>query len=306
MKRIPAILAITLALAIAWSCSDRPAGEQPPASPDRVVDLEHRFAAAVAERGMRQGFLEFAASDGVLFRPKAVSAREFLEALADRPGLLSWYPVLAAQAASGELGYTTGPWSFRAAPEAQPVGFGHYVTVWHRTADGRWGFAIDHGISHAEPSQTEAALVAESQAADADEDSGAAQPGAAATVLEALRVRDDAYSAALAADAERALREFAHETVRLYREEHFPATGRAAAASLLAGLPRVGRGTTAFADAAASADLGYTYGYLQDANEPGRDGYVYLRLWQRTAGDWMVSLDVTTPIPPATSAGGGQ
>ncbi len=271
------------------------------------MDLEHRFAAAVAERGVRQGFLEFAASDGVLFRPKAVPAREFLEPLPDRPGLLSWYPVVAAQAASGELGYTTGPWSFRAAPEAQPVGFGHYVTVWHRAADGRWGFAIDHGISHAEPSQTESALVAESQAAGADADSGAAQPGAAATVLDALRVRDGAYSTALATDVERALREFAHQTVRLYREEHFPATGVAAAASLLAELPRTGRGASVFADAAASADLGYTYGYLQDPDEPGRDAYVYLRLWQRsTGGDWVVALDVTTPMPPAASNGASE
>ena len=60
-------------------------------------------------------------------------------------------------ARAGDLGYTTGPWEFKAdIHDAKSVAWGHFLTVWKRQPDGSWKFAIDLGISNPQPAQAEA------------------------------------------------------------------------------------------------------------------------------------------------------
>src|SRR5262245_51009985 len=86
---------------------------------DSLVAAERAFARASKDKGIREAFLEYLADDSIVFRPRAVSGRKWYQDRPESGGHLSWEPAFAEISRGGDLGYTTGPWSFRAkdAPE---------------------------------------------------------------------------------------------------------------------------------------------------------------------------------------------
>jgi len=55
---------------------------------------------------------------------------------------LTWEPVKAEVAQSGELGYTWGNWKLT---KPDTTYYGNYFTVWKKQSDGSWKFALDGG-----------------------------------------------------------------------------------------------------------------------------------------------------------------
>jgi ketosteroid isomerase-like protein len=116
-----------------------------------LISAERAFAADAQTGTVQDAFLASIADDGVLFRPTASNGHEWLIANPMPSDLmLDWRPTYADVSAAGDLGYTTGPWSSgrRGTP---PGAHGHFVTIWKRTGDGPWKFALDIGISHDQP-----------------------------------------------------------------------------------------------------------------------------------------------------------
>lgn len=58
------------------------------------------------------------------------------------PKTLTWKPVKAEVAESGELGYTWGNWKF-ALPDTTV--YGNYFIVWKKQRDGKWKMLLDGG-----------------------------------------------------------------------------------------------------------------------------------------------------------------
>src|SRR5687767_14367681 len=137
MRRAAVLAGLTLVLLL-----PSPSGltQQGAASKEllEVVETERAFARAATERGMKDAFIEYAAPDGLLFRRTVVNAKELWRQTNPAPtGLLTWRPAFADVSRAGDLGYTTGPWEFRAKPsDEKAAGHGHFVTVWRRQADG--------------------------------------------------------------------------------------------------------------------------------------------------------------------------
>src|SRR5262249_49533324 len=75
-----------------------------------------------------------------------------------RTGLLAWEPAYVDLSASGDLGWTTGPWTFRPKPDAEPTAFGHYVTIWQQVRSKPWRGGLGDGISHPKPTGKPAEL----------------------------------------------------------------------------------------------------------------------------------------------------
>jgi ketosteroid isomerase-like protein len=119
-----------------------------------LVQTEYAFAEATKNSTVREGFLQFIADDGVLFRPGPVNGKEFLENSEAQPGLLLWYPTASFISSSGDLGVNTGPWEFKRTAEDEPAAFGQFLTVWEKQSDGTWKFLIDLGIGHPKPEET--------------------------------------------------------------------------------------------------------------------------------------------------------
>ncbi|MCX7042466.1 MAG: nuclear transport factor 2 family protein [Gammaproteobacteria bacterium] len=117
---------------------------------DDMVAAERAFAADASARGTRAAFLEALADDGLVFAPGPGNGKRVWEARPENKNRLEWAPELAEISASGDLGYTSGPWRFTPDGAEKPSGFGHFFTLWRKGADGKWKVLVDHGISHKE------------------------------------------------------------------------------------------------------------------------------------------------------------
>jgi len=271
-----------------------------PPSLAAMADTEREFARTAKVKGIRDSFLEFFADDSIAFTPDVTSARERLlkqESMPFSVNELLWEPRTGDVAASGELGWLTGTSTFidHSAKDPSPH-YGNYLSVWRKQADGRWRVFIDVGTSL--PSEAVFApgftrMPMPSRYAGKEDKATAGR-----NLLEA----DRRLNARLQADgAAAAYADVVVAGSRLHRPGGLPSVGPDAIA---AWLKQHGAGFAAAstsAEAAASADFGYSYGKYEVKGERPESG-AYVRLWGRDAsGQWRLIADVTQPTrrPPA-------
>src|SRR6185503_16452816 len=100
---------------------------------EEMVRTEQAFSKMAEEKTTREAFMAFIADDGLLFRPGAVNGKKWMiehpVPPSDKKPLLAWQPSFAGMSASGDMGFTTGPWEFKGdIKDAKPLRFGHFVT----------------------------------------------------------------------------------------------------------------------------------------------------------------------------------
>jgi ketosteroid isomerase-like protein len=131
------------------------------ADPKELIQMEAAFDKATLERGL-DGFMSFFAEDGVVLMPNVgpvkgkAAIRKTKKAGFSRPGFsLRWKPEYADIAASGDLGYTYGPYTltFTGADGKKVTRTGRYFTVWKKQPDGNWRVVLDNGIQDDPPPQ---------------------------------------------------------------------------------------------------------------------------------------------------------
>lgn len=119
-----------------------------------LLKIENEFMKAAAEHGS-QGYLSYYADDAVEV-PNGAAILQGKENIAktmsflDNPdNHLTWAPVGADIAASGDLGYTYGTYEFRSKDkDGKPVvDHGKYTTIWKKQKDGNWKVTLDMGNS---------------------------------------------------------------------------------------------------------------------------------------------------------------
>jgi len=250
---------------------------------DRLVATERAFAKLSESEGIKASFLANVAGDAVIFRPGAVPAKEWLTSHPSPQVLLTWHPVYAAIARSGDLGWTTGPYEI--SPKGSEKSFGQFATVWRRQEDGSWKFVVDLGVSTpaAAPETGEPKLAAEAGGVPKD----------TATARESLLAADRELGKAAAAQGLPAAYEaaLADGAVYLLRDSHQPFLGREAIRGFLPTDPGGVSWEAQGSGVSAAGDLGYVYGTT--ARKDPRQAGVYLRVWQRPPGGaWKVALDV--------------
>lgn len=119
---------------------------------DGLLAAERAFAAHAQAKGTKDAFLHFADSNGIVFeKGQPVNALTSWSNRPGGPGLLSWFPHAAGLSASGDLGYTTGPWTFQPTPTDSVAVRGYFTTVWHLNNEGHWKFLLDLGVSNMPP-----------------------------------------------------------------------------------------------------------------------------------------------------------
>jgi ketosteroid isomerase-like protein len=264
------------------------AGLQAQAPVQDVIDAELAFARFTGEQGIKEGFLSFLAADSIVFRPGPVSGREVYSRMPASAAYLSWYPVAADRAASGELGYTTGPYEyFNSKSDKTAAACGHYVTLWRKQADGAWRVELDAGVSHAALPVRPPVLRSGATAGPEALSGGAAVAEKEVAALEKSLNEDYVrkIGALLAPEA------------RAYRGGQVPAVGPSNALALIARGPGRWTFSPARTIAAGSGDFAYVYGTAERRGEgPGAgspEGYAFLRIWKKAPGtDWRVLLDL--------------
>jgi ketosteroid isomerase-like protein len=143
-------------------------GAQPPAParPDGQIlrDQEARFARVVAAKEVK-AFTAVWAEDAVIFPPggglvsgPAKITEEWSPLLTNPDASLTWAPIKAEIAASGDLGYTYGRYESKGkSADGKPVvRTGHYVSIWRKGPDGAWKVILDIGSPDPPPAPAEA------------------------------------------------------------------------------------------------------------------------------------------------------
>jgi len=131
------------------------------AAKSQLLEVDRAFNARAQATDVPTAFLEFADQDAVMYRngmEPVVGKAAIAELLEGEAGVtLVWEPQTAEIAASGDLGYTRGCFTFHTAPgeEGAPAKGpyqGYYISIWKRQADGSWKWVFDSGIISRLPS----------------------------------------------------------------------------------------------------------------------------------------------------------
>lgn len=256
-----------------------------------MVETERAFAARALVVGWKRAFLEYFAPDAVGFENREADlAREQIQRRPDPPADLRviWEPRFGDIAASGELGYLTGPVQHVVASQngGRPR-HSTYLSIWKRREDGVFAVIMDVGTPTPAPVPFPPgftrALHANRFAGDFTDRTPplSTADGILNSRLRTGQVR--AYTGRLAAGA------------RLHRPNILPLVGERRILGWLASQPPMAATDSQFAESARSSDLGYTWGTYTVAGRAGNGGF-YVRLWVRERdGQWKVAVDVTQP-----------
>jgi ketosteroid isomerase-like protein len=111
-----------------------------------LMNADNAFSNLSAEKGMKNAFLEYIDSNGVLLRPNVIpiagaDAVDYIIALKDEGYTMTWKPNDCTVAASGELGYTYGSYILQPSTK-DTVFYGTYVSIWKKQGDGKWKFIL--------------------------------------------------------------------------------------------------------------------------------------------------------------------
>ena len=114
-----------------------------------MMDADRAFSKLSEEKGMKNAFLEFIDSNGVLLRPNhlpivGADAIDYLIQQNDSAYTLKWEPRNGSVAHSGELGYTYGIYALKP-NQKDTIIYGTYVSIWKKDSKGNWKYILDCG-----------------------------------------------------------------------------------------------------------------------------------------------------------------
>ena len=268
-----------------------------------MVKTEQAFSKMAEEKNTRDAFLAFIADDGLLFRPGAVNGKKWmLEQPApppqnpDKKPLLAWQPRFAGMAASGDMGFTTGPWESKAdIKDQKPQAHGHFITVWKKQPDGSWKFVVDLGIDHPQSGGPQTLWTP----TDANNNTSF-KPVDIDSARKALLDRDRQFSDdQLKNGLAKTFLVYASPEVRLYRAGNLPYIGSQTAAGVLAKTKGQITWQPINGDVSRAGDLGYTHGTYEHTDDTKNliERGSYVRIWQKQGGTWRIVIDVTNVHP---------
>ena len=254
---------------------------------EAIITAETTFAAQAAREGIKVAFLANSSPTGLVAEDgKLLNAQALWTARPAQPdSRLSWHPVWADVAQSGDLGYTTGPWT--AFVKERPQASGEYVTVWRKQPDGTLKFAVNVGVERVGVAAPKVTVVPQPRLMAA-----VATPSAAPTNV--LIDLDNRFSKAELLKPGATYQQFLSSEARLYRTGLSMMKGEAAVANMKNLEGRYIFATTG-GYLAAAGDLGYVVGTVRreaGAKYPEENG-TYLRIWRREeVAGWRIVLEI--------------
>jgi ketosteroid isomerase-like protein len=133
------------------SCEEKKAepGKENAEAVRKLLETDKAFSRLSEQKGMKAAYIDYIDSNGVLLKPGHVpvigaNAIDYLIQQNDTAFSLTRQPQSAVVAASGDLGYTYGVYSYRL-KENDYILYGTYVSIWKKQSDGTWKFVLDSG-----------------------------------------------------------------------------------------------------------------------------------------------------------------
>lgn len=125
----------------------------------QIIETDKAFSKLSEEKGMNAAFVFYADNDVIKLRDgaNAIIGIEQMKKIMDinNPvnGVLTWVPLKADAAESGDMGYSFGDWRFvsKDSNGVESVTLGNYLSVWKKQSDGTWKYVIDGGNTTVKP-----------------------------------------------------------------------------------------------------------------------------------------------------------
>ena len=249
---------------------------------DGLINAEKSFAAYSVAHGTKDAFLKFADSAAIVFEQgKPVNAVESWNKREKRPGVLDWYPQFAGIAMSGNLGYTSGPWTFSLNDSI--VARGQYSTIWHIDKYGEWKFLLDLGVNNT-PENTDTSKWWRVMSTD---------PTLYIGSLQSLLKTEKKFIKKTGNKKDNRKRLYFNNTSKtllpvLIRNGRVPAMDYDQFLSVMNTMPSKIKYTINGSGISLSKDLGYVYGTTIINGKSDS----YLRIWRKEKEGWMIILEV--------------
>ncbi len=129
-------------------------------SKSELIKVDGEFSNMSVEKGIAEAFVSYAADSAIILRDNRLpivgrSAIGHMWADVQEGAQLVWEPDFADIAASGDLGYTIGHWTYSTTDSSGETqsSKGRYVTIWKKQDDGNWKYVFDSGTT--DPEETE-------------------------------------------------------------------------------------------------------------------------------------------------------
>lgn len=149
MKKTTFILLTNFLLLLIISCSPQQLPDE-----NQLIEIDTEFSDYSAKNGAREAFLHYASNKAVMLRDNSMpikGLKELEEAFGTNNNLnssLTWSPLFASIAKSGEIGYTYGTYKASTQqPDSTIITEGCYVTIWKKDSSGNWKWVLDTGTT---------------------------------------------------------------------------------------------------------------------------------------------------------------
>jgi ketosteroid isomerase-like protein len=246
---------------------------------DSLIQAEKDFAAYSVANSTKEAFLKFLDSAGIIFNNGSPANGIMTWKKREKaPGVLNWHPQFAEISASGDFGYTTGPWTFQNSSNDTVVARGQYTTVWQINRKGEWKFLVDLGVSN-----TPLVLTTEIKKINVAKGSSSG-----VTKHDSPVIVENNFLMAVSKDKSKAYKKYLSSKSILNRNGYLPATNSAEQKKLLDLTTSSIQYKLDGAGMSSSMDLGYTYGTTTINGKTDN----YLRIWRWEKDEWKIALEV--------------
>lgn len=248
---------------------------------ENLIQAEKNFAAYSVAHSTKEAFLQFIDSNSIMFdKGKPVKAVEYWNKREKNAGVLNWGPQYAEIAASGDFGYTTGPWTFQPTKNDTVAARGQYITVWHIDDKGEWKFLVDLGISNTQVNS----------AKDVIRINAAKQSEVFDTIplVFPIVAAENEFLALFAKNKTKAYKKYLSNESILNRNGHLPAVSFTDRKKFIKTTSSFDKYEMEGWGHALWPDMGYTYGTTVSSNKTEN----YLRIWRKENSGWKIAVEV--------------
>ncbi len=241
-----------------------------------IVTAELAFAGTAKTQSVKAAFLQYMDSAAVVFNKGEIyNGIEYWNKSEENSSKLLWHPSFFAMSVSGDLGFTTGPWEYRASLEDSVTGSGQYTTVWIKNRNGEWKFLIDLGVSFKPNLFQQQSLKKFSTFIPAD------------GPVDILAI-ENKFIHVFTEKGVNAYNDMLTENSWLNTDRKHPLQTSALVLPELASLPAEMSFIPIAGGVSAARDIAYVYGVIQYEKKKEN----YLRIWVHTEKGWKILLQV--------------
>jgi hypothetical protein len=257
----------------------------------KVVTAEDNFNKVVARKGIKDGFLEVADPEGIVFKPNLVKITDFYNNIQKQPGSLTWQPKFARISAHGDLAFTAGPYVYQNGKTDDDKVYGDYVSIWRADSDNKLKLLIDLGIQHPEAEQE---ATTDFREPDADIKTFSKDPFNGKKLILGT---DNTFNHSLSLYSLAAYKEFLSADGRYYFPGFEPLTGQDKILKFIENEAISISAETVDAGRSLSNDLAYSYGRARIKKGNIVSNYNYVRIWEIDKNHkWNILLEVFSAV----------